>query len=45
MQAKLSALQYGFRAGVSTETVLPEFVLPVSGGFRGGGDVISNDFV
>ena len=29
MQAKLSALQYGFRAGVATETVLPEFVLPV----------------
>ena len=26
VQAKLSALQYGFRAGVSTETALPEFV-------------------
>ena len=26
MQAKLSALQYGFRAGVSTETALHEFV-------------------
>ena len=26
VQAKLSALQYGFRAGVSTETALHEFV-------------------
>ena len=26
MQAKLSASQYGFRAGVSTETALHEFV-------------------
>ena len=27
MQVKLSALHYGFRAGVSTETALHEFVL------------------
>ena len=26
VQAKLSASQYGFRAGISTETALPEFV-------------------
>ena len=26
VQAKLSALQYGFRAGVSTKTALHEFV-------------------
>ena len=29
VQAKLSALQYGFRAGVSTETALHEFVCGV----------------
>ena len=28
-QAKLSASQYGFRAGISTETALHEFVRPV----------------
>ena len=28
-QAKLSASQYGFRAGISTETGLHEFVRPV----------------
>ena len=29
MQAKLSASQFGFRAGISTETALHEFVPPV----------------